>query len=225
MKPGSCTLPLPGIEPVLLDEKSGAELTTASAKGVLALKRAWPGLARSIYGDHGRFKDVYMGAYKGYYFTGDGAYRDEDGYYWIVGRVDDVLNVAGHRLGTAELEAAFVQHAAAAEAAVVGVPHAVKGTAIVAFVVLKDGFPFSNDIATELRAAVRTHVSPIATPEAVYLVHALPKTRSGKIMRRLLRKLATGERRASELGDTSTLSDPAVLDELIKVIDANPVKI
>jgi acetyl-CoA synthetase len=224
MKPGSCTLPLPGIQPVLLDEKTGKPLTGNNVKGVLAFAKAWPGIARSIQGDHGRFIETYMKPYPGYYFTGDGAFRDSDGYYWSIGRVDDVLNVAGHRLGTAELEAAFVQHAAAAEAAVVGIPQDVKGTGIVAFVVLKQEYEPSKEITEALRAIVRQVVSPIATPDAVYLVNALPKTRSGKVMRRILRKLASGERRKAELGDTSTLAEPQVVDDIIKVIDSGKIK-
>jgi len=215
-KPGSCCVPFFGIEPVLLDEKTGAIKTEKSVKGVLAIKSLWPALTRTVHGEHQRYLETYMKPYPGYYFTGDGAFRDEDGYIWIFGRVDDVLNVAGHRLGTAEIESALVSHMSCAEAAVVAVPHDLKGQAIFAYCVLKDGYTDSNMLIDELTITVRTKISPIATPERVVIVPGLPKTRSGKIMRRLLRKIAAGE--TDSLGDISTLAEAAVIAEIVEIV-------
>lgn len=213
MKPGSATFPLHGIEPVILDEE-GKELEGNGVQGLLAIKRAWPGMARTIINDHERFLETYLKPFKGYYFTGDGCRRDEDGYYWITGRVDDVLNVSGHRMGTAEVESALVGHPSCAEAAVVGFPHEIKGTGIFAYVVLADGWQASAELVGELRGAVRHRIGPIAAPDHILVTSGLPKTRSGKIMRRILRKIA--ERQLDNLGDTSTLADPSVVDELIE---------
>jgi acetyl-CoA synthetase len=170
-------------------------------------------MMRTVYGDHQRFVQTYLTTYPGKYFTGDGCHRDQDGYYWITGRVDDVLNVAGHRLGTAEIEGALVGHPAVAEAAVVGYPHDVKGTGIYAYVLLKSGYSGSPELARELREAVRKEISPIATPDRIQFVEGLPKTRSGKIMRRILRKIAEGE--PENVGDVTTLADPAVVQDII----------
>ena len=211
LKPGSATRPLFGIQPALLDDQ-GSELEGA-AEGNLVMKRSWPGQMRTVYGDHPRFVETYFSTFPGNYFTGDGARRDEDGYYWITGRVDDVLNVSGHRLGTAEIESALVAHAAVAEAAVVGVPHDVKGEGIYAYVTLIAGREPSDALRDELRGWVRKEIGPIATPDRIQWAPALPKTRSGKIMRRILRKIAAGDYEA--LGDTSTLAEPAVVDDLI----------
>jgi acetyl-CoA synthetase len=213
-KPGSATLPLPGVQPVLVDDE-GAELEGNGVSGNLCLAGTWPGQARTILGDHQRFVDTYFARFPGYYFTGDGCRRDEDGYYWITGRVDDVINVAGHRLGTAEIESALVAHAAVAEAAVVGFPHDLKGTGIHAFVIVRaeyDAWP-PGELAGALKEQVRRVISPIAAPDRVQIVSALPKTRSGKIMRRILRMVAAG--RDDGFGDTSTLADPSVVDELL----------
>ncbi|MDA3961608.1 MAG: acetate--CoA ligase [Planctomycetota bacterium] len=212
MKPGSASFPFLGVEPVVLDTETGREIDGNGVSGVLAIKRSWPAQARTIYGDHQRFMDTYLSAYKGYYFTGDGCRRDEDGYYWITGRVDDVINVSGHRMGTAEVESALVEHEACAEAAVVGFPHDIKGQGIFAYVILKDGFDESATIVAELKAKVREIIGPIATPDAILITPGLPKTRSGKIMRRILRKIAAND--AANLGDTSTLADPSVVDVL-----------
>ena len=212
-KPGSATLPFFGIEPAVLDEQ-GNELLGNGVTGILALKRPWPSMARTVHGDHGRYVETYLSPYPGYYFTGDGCRRDEDGYYWITGRVDDVINVSGHRLGTAEIESALVTHPGCAEAAVVGYPHAVKGTGIFAYVILKDGYVESPELVGELRNEVRHHIGPIATPDAILVAAGLPKTRSGKIMRRILRKVAAGE--SEQLGDTTTLADPSVVESLVK---------
>lgn len=235
-EPGSCTLPLPGTNPVLLDD-NGHEVHGVGS-GVLALKSAWPGMMRSLYGDHDRFEKTYFWPYPGYYFTGDAvcdaglqlkyvfltslkdffpawqAHRDEHGYYWITGRVDDVINVSGHRLGTAEVEGALVNHNACAEAAVVGIEHEVKGEGIYAYVTLKDGFNYTDDLRQELRKEVRQRIGPFASPDSIHWAPGLPKTRSGKIMRRVLRKIASEQE--SELGDTSTLSEPSVIDTLIQ---------
>ncbi len=213
-KPGSATLPFFGIEPVVLDPESGKVLEGNDVSGVLALKRPWPGQMRTVYGDHERFEQTYFQQYKGYYFTGDGCRRDEDGYYWITGRVDDVINVSGHRMGTAEVESALVLHAKVAEAAVVGFPHEVKGQGIYAYVTLNAGEEYTEELKKELRAHVRTAIGPIAQPDVVHWAPGLPKTRSGKIMRRILRKIATDE--TDSIGDTSTLADPGVVDDLIK---------
>ena len=213
LKPGSATFPFFGIEPVILDEE-GKEVEGNPATGYLCIKTAWPGIMRTVYGDHERFIDVYFRRFPGYYMTGDGVLRDEDGYYWITGRVDDVLNVSGHRLGTAEVEGAIGQHDAVAEAAVVGYPHDIKGQGIYAYVTLMTGESASEDVETGIKQAVRQHIGPIATPDKIQFTPALPKTRSGKIMRRILRKIAEGD--VSDLGDTSTLADPTVVDALVE---------
>ncbi|WP_107496963.1 acetate--CoA ligase [Thalassobius sp. I31.1] len=212
-KPGSCTLPFFGITPVMLDATSGAEITTTEAEGVLCMRDSWPGQMRTVYGDHERFEKTYFSDYKGYYFTGDGARRDSDGYYWITGRVDDVINVSGHRMGTAEVESALVAHAQVAEAAVVGYPHDIKGQGIYAYVTLMNGVEPSDELRKELEKWVRTEIGPIAKPDLIQWAPGLPKTRSGKIMRRILRKIAEDDFGA--LGDTSTLAEPAVVDDLI----------
>jgi acetyl-CoA synthetase len=212
LKPGSATLPLPGVGPVLLDAE-GRELEGV-AEGNLCINDSWPGQMRTVFGDHARFVQTYFSAYKGYYFTGDGARRDEDGYYWITGRVDDVINVSGHRMGTAEVESALVAHPKVAEAAVVGFPHDLKGQGIYAYVTLKVGEEPSEALRKELVAWVRKEIGPIASPDAIQWAPGLPKTRSGKIMRRILRKIAANE--TENLGDTSTLADPAVVDELLE---------
>jgi acetyl-CoA synthetase len=213
-KPGAAGLPLFGVRPVLLD--SEGKVLEGAASGNLALAGPLPGQARTIWNDHARFVDTYYRPYAGYYFTGDGCRRDEDGYHWITGRVDDVLNVAGHRIGTAEIESALVAHPAVAEAAVVGFPHDIKGEGIHAWVHLKEGYTAEID---ELRAQVRHQIGPIATPDRITVVPGLPKTRSGKIMRRILRKIAAGE--SDQLGDTSTLADPSVVDVLIALAAAD----
>jgi acetyl-CoA synthetase len=214
-KPGSATLPCFGIEPVLVDDE-GQRIEGNGVSGNLCIARPWPGMARSIWGDHERFRSTYFSQFPGLYFTGDGCRRDEDGYYWITGRVDDVLNVSGHRLGTAEIESALVTYDDVAEAAVVGYPHPIKGTGICAWVTVRDGTELPGPMLVgALRETVRHAIGPIATPDRVLFVSSLPKTRSGKIMRRILRKIASGER--SELGDLSTLADPSVVDEAIEV--------
>jgi acetyl-CoA synthetase len=212
MKPGSATRPFFGIKPALVDEQ-GAFLEDA-ASGNLVLLDSWPGQMRAVYGDHARFFDTYFRTYPGTYFTGDGARRDEDGYYWITGRVDDVLNVSGHRLGTAEIESALVAHAKVAEAAVVGYPHDIKGTGIYAFVTLNVGEAGDEALIAELKAWVSHEISPIARPDVIQFAPGLPKTRSGKIMRRILRKIAENE--LGSLGDTSTLADPSVVEDLVR---------
>ena len=212
-KPGSATLPFFGIQPVLLDNE-GNEVKGKDVSGLLAVKEAWPSMARTIQNDHGRFLETYLKPYEGYYFTGDGARRDEDGYYWITGRVDDVINVSGHRMGTAEVESALVNHPACAEAAVVGFPHAIKGQGIFAYVVLSEGWEHNAETVGELRGEARRHIGPIATPDHVLIADALPKTRSGKIMRRILRKIAAKD--TATIGDTSTLADPEVVSRLIE---------
>ncbi len=211
-KPGAATVPLPGVEPVILrDDGTEADVNEG---GHLCMKRAWPGMLRGVWGNPERFKQVYFSRFPGYYYTGDGARRDEDGYIWIIGRLDDVINVSGHRLGTMELESALVAHPAVVEAAVIGIPHEVKGETIYAFVILKEGYEPSEELANELRQHVRRMIGPIATPEFIQFVSGLPKTRSGKIMRRILRKIASGQ--YEDLGDTSTLADPSVVEELIR---------
>jgi acetyl-CoA synthetase len=212
-KPGSATFPLPGIVPVLVDPERGTRIEGNGVSGALCLAAPWPGQARTIWGDHERFKQTYFSQYKGYYFTGDGCTRDEDGYYWITGRIDDVLNVSGHRLGTAEIESALVAHEAVAEAAVVGYPHAVKGQGIYAYVVLSQSQADPRDLEGELKQQVRAAIGGFAAPDIVHVARALPKTRSGKIMRRILRKIAAGEHEG--MGDISTLAEPEVVDELI----------
>ncbi len=210
-KPGSATRPLFGIQPALVDNE-GNELE-GEAEGNLIIKDSWPGQARTLWGDHERFIQTYFTTYPGNYFTGDGARRDEDGYYWITGRVDDVLNVSGHRLGTAEIESALVAHASVAEAAVVGYPHDLKGQGIYVYLIACDGVEVSDELTQEVKKWVRTELSPIAAPDLIQWTPGLPKTRSGKIMRRILRKVACND--LSTLGDTSTLADPSVVDELI----------
>ena len=211
LKPGSATLPLPGVAPILVDAE-GAELHGA-AEGNLCIAESWPGQMRTVYGDHERFIQTYFTTYPGRYFTGDGARRDADGYWWITGRVDDVINVSGHRMGTAEVESALVLHPKVAEAAVVGFPHDLKGQGIYAYVTLNSGEEPSEALRKELVAWVRREIGPIASPDLIQWAPSLPKTRSGKIMRRILRKIAANE--TEGLGDTSTLADPAVVDELI----------
>lgn len=213
-KPGSCTTPFFGVEPVILDPQSGAEIHETAAEGVLCMKDSWPGQMRTVYGDHERFVKTYFSDYKGYYFTGDGCRRDEDGYYWITGRVDDVINVSGHRMGTAEVESALVAHAKVSEAAVVGYPHDIKGQGIYCYVTLMNGEEYTDELRTELRNWVRKEIGPIASPDLIQWAPGLPKTRSGKIMRRILRKIAENDFGA--LGDTSTLADPSVVDDLIE---------
>jgi len=212
-KPGSATFPLYGIEPIILDPEKGTVIEGNDVSGVLAIRAPWPGQMRSIYGDHERFETTYFQQYKGYYFTGDGCRRDEDGYYWITGRVDDVINISGHRMGTAEVESALVLHSKVAEAAVVGFPHEIKGQGIYAYVTLNTGEEYTDELKAELKKQVRTVIGPIATPDVIHWAPGLPKTRSGKIMRRILRKIATDE--TDTIGDTSTLADPAVVDQLI----------
>ena len=212
LKPGSATRPCFGVEPCLVDDK-GNELPGA-ASGSLCLKRSWPGQMRTVYGDHQRFIDTYFKTFPGKYFTGDGARRDEDGYYWITGRVDDVINVSGHRMGTAEVESALVLHDTVAEAAVVGFPHDIKGQGIYAYVTLMQDAAPSPELNRELVQHVRREIGPIASPDVIQWAPGLPKTRSGKIMRRILRKIAANE--LDNLGDTSTLADPAVVDDLIE---------
>ena len=212
-KPGSATLPFFGIKPVLLTDE-GIEIEGNNVSGLLALKSSWPGQMRTIYGDHSRFIDVYFSQFPGYYFTGDGARRDEDGYYWITGRVDDVLNVSGHRIGTAEVEGAIGKADGVAEAAVVGFSHDIKGQGIHAFVTLMTGITASDDVKENITASVNKEIGPHSRPDKIQFTPALPKTRSGKIMRRILRKIAEGD--LNNMGDISTLADPSVVDKLIK---------
>ena len=211
-KPGSATFPFYGIEPVLLTE-SGEEIQGNDVSGLLAMKASWPGQMRSIYGDHDRFVETYFSQFPGYYFTGDGARRDEDGYYWITGRVDDVLNVSGHRIGSAEVEGGIGKANGVAEAAVVGYPHDIKGVGIYAFVTLMTGVEPSDLIINDIRETVSTEIGPHAKPDKIQFTPALPKTRSGKIMRRILRKIAEGD--LDNMGDTSTLADPSVVENLV----------
>ena len=212
-KPGSATLPFFGVQPVVLDPTAGTVVEETKCEGVLAIKDSWPGQMRTVWGDHERFEKTYFSDYKGYYFAGDGCRRDEDGYYWITGRVDDVINVSGHRMGTAEVESALVAHAKVAEAAVVGYPHDVKGQGIYAYVTLMNDIEPTDELRKELETWVRTEIGPIAKPDLIQWAPGLPKTRSGKIMRRILRKIAENDYGA--LGDTSTLADPSVVDDLI----------
>ena len=211
LKPGSATLPFFCIKPEILDNEGN--ILEGEAEGILAISRSWPGQARTVYGDHQRFIDTYFKNYPGYYFTGDGARRDKDGYYWITGRVDDVINVSGHRMGTAEVESALVLHPDVAEAAVVGFPHDIKGQGIYAYVTLNVGIEPTEKLRKELVNLVRKEIGPIATPDVIQWAPGLPKTRSGKIMRRILRKISANE--LDNLGDTSTLADPSVVDDLI----------
>ena len=213
-KPGSATFPFFSIQPVILDPQSGKELTEKECEGVLCIKDSWPGQMRTVYGDHERFIKTYFSDYKGYYFTGDGCRRDADGYYWITGRVDDVINVSGHRMGTAEVESALVAHEQVSEAAVVGYPHDIKGQGIYCYVTLMAGEKPTEELRKELRDWVRKEIGPIASPDLVQWAPGLPKTRSGKIMRRILRKIAEDD--FNSLGDTSTLAEPAVVEDLIE---------
>ena len=212
LKPGSASKPLPGVRPVLLD--SEGNILEGENEGNLCIADSWPGQMRTVYGDHKRFIETYFSQYDGYYFTGDGCKRDEDGYYWITGRVDDVINVSGHRMGTAEVESALVSHEKVSEAAVVGFPHEIKGQGIYAYVTLNAGENGNEEIRKELINWVRKEIGPIASPDLIQFAPNLPKTRSGKIMRRILRKIAEND--YSELGDTSTLAEPMVVDELIE---------
>lgn len=212
-KPGSATLPFFGIEPVILEPTTGKEITDTEAEGVLCIRDSWPSQMRTVYGDHERFMQTYFSDYKGYYFTGDGCKRDADGYYWITGRVDDVINVSGHRMGTAEVESSLVAHPKVAESAVVGYPHDIKGQGIYAYVTLMSGEEPTDELRKELSDWVRKDIGPIAKPDLIQWAQGLPKTRSGKIMRRILRKIAEND--YGTLGDTSTLAEPAVVDDLI----------
>jgi acetyl-CoA synthetase len=211
LKPGSATRPFFGVVPAIMDAEG--KVLEGVAQGNLVITRPWPGMMRTVYGNHPRFIETYFSTYPGIYFTGDGARRDEDGYYWITGRVDDVINVSGHRLGTAEVESALVLHPAVAEAAVVGFPHEIKGQGIYAYVTLMVGIEPSEELRKELINHVRKEIGPIATPDTIQWAPGLPKTRSGKIMRRILRKIAANE--LESLGDTTTLADPSVVDDLI----------
>jgi acetyl-CoA synthetase len=212
LKPGSATLPFFGVQPAIVD--SEGNLLDGEAAGNLVILDAWPGMLRTVYGDHKRFVDTYFSTYKGKYFTGDGCRRDADGYYWITGRVDDVINVAGHRMGTAEVESALVAHPKVAEAAVVGYPHDIKGQGIYCYVTLMAGETWCDELKIELRDWVRKEIGPIASPDLIQFAPGLPKTRSGKIMRRILRKIAEDD--FSNLGDTSTLADPSVVNDLVE---------
>jgi acetyl-CoA synthetase len=212
-KPGSATKPFFGIKPEILSAE-GEVQEGNGVEGVLCIADSWPGQMRTVYGDHDRFVSTYFETYKGYYFTGDGCRRDSDGYYWITGRVDDVLNVSGHRLGTAEVESALVSHDKVSEAAVVGYPHDIKGQGIYCYVTLMSGQEPSDELKAELKAWVRKEIGPICTPDLIQWAPGLPKTRSGKIMRRILRKVAEND--YGSLGDTSTLADPGVVDDLIE---------
>ncbi|XP_042435180.1 acetyl-coenzyme A synthetase, chloroplastic/glyoxysomal-like [Zingiber officinale] len=214
-KPGSATFPFFGVQPVIVDEK-GNEIE-GECSGYLCIKKSWPGAFRTLYGDHERYQTTYFKPFAGYYFTGDGCSRDKDGYFWLTGRVDDVINVSGHRIGTVEVESALVSHPQCAEAAVVGIEHEIKGQGIYAFVTLVEGVPFSEEIRKSLILSVRNQIGAFAAPDKIHWAPALPKTRSGKIMRRILRKIAS--RQLDELGDTSTLADPSVVDQLIALAD------
>jgi acetyl-CoA synthetase len=212
LKPGSATKPFFGIVPEIVDAQG--KVLEGEATGNLCIARSWPGQMRTVYGDHRRFVETYFTAYRGKYFTGDGCRRDADGYYWITGRVDDVINVSGHRLGTAEIESALVGNAKVAEAAVVGYPHEIKGQGMYAFVTLKSGIQPGDALAEELKKFVNKEIGAIAKPDIIQFAPALPKTRSGKIMRRILRKIAEGDTKS--LGDISTLADPSVVDDLVR---------
>ncbi|MBV7397467.1 acetate--CoA ligase, partial [Mameliella sediminis] len=213
-KPGAAMRPFFGVQPVVLDPQSGVEIDAVPTEGVLAIKDSWPGQMRTVWGDHERFEKTYFSDYKGYYFSGDGCRRDADGDFWITGRVDDVINVSGHRMGTAEVESALVAHEKVAEAAVVGYPHEIKGQGIYCYVTLMNGVEPTEELRKELRSWVRTEIGPIASPDLIQWAPGLPKTRSGKIMRRILRKIAEND--YGSLGDTSTLADPTVVDDLIQ---------
>jgi acetyl-CoA synthetase len=212
LKPGSATRPFFGIKPELVDANDN--LIEGAGQGNMIITDSWPGQMRSLYGDHKRFEETYFSTYDNVYFTGDGVRRDEDGFYWITGRVDDVLNVSGHRMGTAEVESALVAHDKVAEAAVVGYPHDIKGQGIYCYVTLMAGVEGSDELKTDLVKQVRAEIGPIASPDKIQFAPGLPKTRSGKIMRRILRKIAEDD--FSNLGDTSTLADPSVVDDLIE---------
>ena len=211
LKPGSASRPFFGVQPIIVDD-DGKELP-AGESGKLCLREPWPGIMRTTWGDHDRFVNTYFRTFKGMYFTGDGCRKDEDGDYWLLGRVDDVMNISGHRLGTAEVESALVSHVAVAESAVVGFPHEIKGQGIYAYVTLKVGQEYTDGLKKELVQHVRKEIGPIASPDVIQWAPGLPKTRSGKIMRRILRKIAEGE--MGQIGDTSTLADPAVVDDLV----------
>lgn len=215
MRPGSCSQPTFGINVAVLDPVSGKEILGNNIEGVLAIKQPWPGMARTLYGDHTRFQQTYLTPYPGYYFTGDACRRDADGHVWITGRVDDVINPSGHRIGTAELEAILNHEAGVSESAVVGFPHDLKGDGICCYIVLKEGVMPSETLTSALKDAVRKSIGAIATPDVIVYAE-LPKTRSGKIMRRILRKIASGETNVTALGDTSTLADPGVVPKLIE---------
>jgi acetyl-CoA synthetase len=212
-KPGSATLPFFGVRPVIVKPETGEVVEGKGVEGALCLRTSWPGQARTIYKDHSRFVETYFTQYKGLYFTGDGCRRDEDGYYWITGRIDDVLNVSGHRLGTAEIESALMLHPDVAEAAVVGVPHDIKGVGIYAYVILYQERLPDAEFLESIKEVVRKDIGRFASPDVIHLTGALPKTRSGKVMRRILRKIAANE--FEGLGDVSTLSDPSVVDRLV----------
>lgn len=212
-KPGSATLPFFGVQPVIVKPETGEELKGNNVEGALCMKTTWPGQARTIYKDHSRFVETYFSQYPGYYFTGDGCRRDEDGYYWITGRIDDVLNVSGHRLGTAEIESALMEHDQVAEAAVVGMPHDIKGVGIYAYIILYKSRPASPELIESIKDVVREKIGRFAAPDRIHITKALPKTRSGKVMRRILRKVAASE--YDGLGDISTLSDPSVVNEIV----------
>jgi acetyl-CoA synthetase len=215
LKPGSATLPFFGVAPVLVDDE-GRVIEETKAAGNLCLERTWPGQARTVWGDHERFHETYFTRFPGYYFTGDGCRRDSDGYYWITGRVDDVINVAGHRLGTAEIESALVEHETVAEAAVVGYPHEIKGQGIFAYVFLNQDVQVTKpkELLGALKEQVRQVIGPVASPDQILIAPGLPKTRSGKIMRRILRNIAAGE--YEDMGNVTTLADPAVVETLIE---------
>ncbi|KAF2762192.1 acetate--CoA ligase [Pseudovirgaria hyperparasitica] len=221
-KPGSASLPFFGIEPAIIDPVSGEEIHGNDVEGVLAFKQPWPSMARTVWGAHKRYMDTYLNVYKGYYFTGDGAGRDHEGYYWIRGRVDDVVNVSGHRLSTAEIEAALIEHPIVGEAAVVGVNDELTGQAINAFVSIKEGNDLTDQTKKDLVLQVRKSIGPFAAPKAIHVVPDLPKTRSGKIMRRILRKILAGEE--DQLGDITTLSDPSVVEKIIEIVQAEKKK-
>lgn len=214
IKPGSCSFPFFGVDPVILDPDTGQPVEFPGQEGALFMRRPWPGMMRTVYGDHERFIETYFSRVPGLYFTGDGAKKDEDGYYWIIGRIDDVINVSGHRLGTAEVESALVLHEKVAEAAVVGFPHPIKGQGIYAFVTLNTGTQKTDELKKELVQLVRKQIGPIASPDAIQWADGLPKTRSGKIMRRILKKIAAAQ--VDDLGDTTTLADPSVVETLVK---------
>ena len=221
MKPGSCTYPCYGIDTVVLDPTNGNIVEpdeNGCVEGVLAIRQPWPGIARTCLGDHSRYLTIYLKPYEGYYFTGDSVRRDAEGNHFITGRVDDVINVSGHRIGTAEVESALVLHPAVAQAAVVGKPHDIKGQGICAFCMLKNGYEESPELIQELRLKVRTEVGAFCTPDMIVIAPTLPMTRSGKIMRRILRKIVCGE--TDTLGDTSTLADPAIVDTIIEKVES-----